>query len=246
MARLGTKQRPAIVRVQTEARAKEIVSVFNEHGWQFILGIEPDKPENISDLKRLLKTKRSGQQIVSGKAKKPVTQSKRNAPLRVVQTQKKQAKSSATNMTVAEEKCEYFLNTGSPKLYAAVLGVVSVFLLVKLWTTPSMWYAAFLIIPLFCFLSLLYALVLNQRVILHGDTVTILRRMHIPLTARVADSLYEIVMKHGGMLSLRFRFHNGRKVAQISPSAYQNGDQLLRQLETIIKQENIDVDIIEK
>ena len=53
MAKLGTKQRPAIVRVQTEARAKEIVSVFNEHGWQFILGIEPDKPENISDLKRL-------------------------------------------------------------------------------------------------------------------------------------------------------------------------------------------------
>jgi hypothetical protein len=42
MAKLGTKQRPAIIRVRTEARAKEIVSVFNEHGWQFILGIEPD------------------------------------------------------------------------------------------------------------------------------------------------------------------------------------------------------------
>jgi hypothetical protein len=246
MAKLGTKQRPAIVRVQTEARAKEVTSVFNKHGWQFILGIEPNKPENISDLKRLLKMKRSGQQIVSEKAKKPVTQSKHNAPLRVVQTRKEQEKSSATNTIVNEGKCEYFLNTGSPKFYTTMLGVLSAFFLVKLWTTPSMWYIAFLTIPLLCFLSLLYALVLNQRVILHGDKVTILRRMHTPLTARVSDSLYEIVMKHGDMLSLRFRFYNGRKVAQISPSAYKNGDQLLRQLETLIEQENIDVDIIEK
>ena len=56
MAKLGTKQRPAIVRVRTEARAKEIASIFAEHRWQFILGIEPDKPENISDLNRLLKS----------------------------------------------------------------------------------------------------------------------------------------------------------------------------------------------
>jgi hypothetical protein len=65
MAKLGTKQRPAIVRVRTEARAKEIVSIFNEHDWHFILGVEPDKPENISDLKRLLKTQRLGQQILT-------------------------------------------------------------------------------------------------------------------------------------------------------------------------------------
>ena len=51
MAKLGTKKRPAIVRVQTEARAKEVASIFAEHGWQFILGIEPGKPEDISDLR---------------------------------------------------------------------------------------------------------------------------------------------------------------------------------------------------
>jgi hypothetical protein len=246
MAKLGTKQRPAIIRVRTEARAKEVASVFNEHGWHFILGIEPDKPENISDLKRLLKTKRSGHQIVSGKAKKPVTQSKRNAPLRVVQTQKKRAKSSATDMTVTEEKWEYFLNTGSPKLYTTVLGVVSVFFLVKLWTTPSMWYVAFLIILLLCFLSLLQALLLNQRVILHGNEITILRRMHTPLTATVADALYQIIVKKDVMVHFRFHSHNGRSLAQVSPSAYKNGDQLLKQLTAIIDQDNIDVDIIER
>lgn len=54
MAKLGSKKRPAIVHVQDEARAQEIASIFNEHAWQFILGIEPDKPEDISDLERLL------------------------------------------------------------------------------------------------------------------------------------------------------------------------------------------------
>lgn len=54
MARLGTTKKPAIVRVQTELRAGEIASTFRKNGWKFILGIEPDKPEDISDLERLL------------------------------------------------------------------------------------------------------------------------------------------------------------------------------------------------
>lgn len=54
MARLGTKENPAIVRVETEARAMEITATFEENGWQFILGIEADKPEDISDLEKLL------------------------------------------------------------------------------------------------------------------------------------------------------------------------------------------------
>ena len=140
MAKLGTKTRPAIVRVQTQARAIEIASVCKEHGWTYIVGIEPDKPENIADLTRLLKTKRSGQKIASDQAKKAVSRRKNKAPLRVVQARKKQTKASATNMKVTDEKCEYFLNTGSPKLYTIISGALSVFFLVKLLTAPSMWY----------------------------------------------------------------------------------------------------------
>jgi len=55
MARLGSKNKPAVARVQTESRAGEIMQVCNAHGWQVIVGIEPDKPEDISDIKRLLK-----------------------------------------------------------------------------------------------------------------------------------------------------------------------------------------------
>lgn len=55
MAKLGTKKKPAVVRVQTEERALEITRLCNEHGWIVIAGVEPDEPENIDDVKRLLK-----------------------------------------------------------------------------------------------------------------------------------------------------------------------------------------------
>ncbi|MDZ7360576.1 MAG: SEC-C metal-binding domain-containing protein [candidate division KSB1 bacterium] len=53
MARLGTDKRPAVVRVQTMERAGEIAEIFEENGWKYIIGIEPDKTEDISDLVKL-------------------------------------------------------------------------------------------------------------------------------------------------------------------------------------------------
>ena len=54
MAKLGTKKRPAVVHVETEARAAEIMQTCQSHGWQVIVGIEPDKPEDISDVQKLI------------------------------------------------------------------------------------------------------------------------------------------------------------------------------------------------
>lgn len=53
MAKLGTKKRPAVVHVQTESRAAEIIGLCNANGWQVIVGIEPDESEDISDVERL-------------------------------------------------------------------------------------------------------------------------------------------------------------------------------------------------
>jgi SWIM/SEC-C metal-binding protein len=53
-SKLGTEKNPAVVRVQTQERANEVTSIFEEKGWQFIIGLEPEKPEDISDLERLL------------------------------------------------------------------------------------------------------------------------------------------------------------------------------------------------
>lgn len=54
MAKLGTEEKPAIVRVKTQERGEEIAEICNEHGWRFIAGIEPDKPEDVSDVEKLL------------------------------------------------------------------------------------------------------------------------------------------------------------------------------------------------
>ncbi len=65
MAKLGTEKKPAIVRVQTEERMHELVPIFEKYRWKFIIGIEPDKPEDITDLERLLNP--TGSQIRSTK-----------------------------------------------------------------------------------------------------------------------------------------------------------------------------------
>ena len=54
MSKLGTKSKPAVVKVRTEQRAKEIMDLCNSHDWQVIVGIEPNSNEDISDVERLL------------------------------------------------------------------------------------------------------------------------------------------------------------------------------------------------
>ena len=54
MAKLGSKKHPAVVRVKTQKRAEEILELCGKHGWQVIVGLEPNKSENVSDVKKLL------------------------------------------------------------------------------------------------------------------------------------------------------------------------------------------------
>jgi SWIM/SEC-C metal-binding protein len=54
MGKIGTERNPAIVRVRTEERAQEIFALCQEHGIQVIVGVEPDKREDISDVERTL------------------------------------------------------------------------------------------------------------------------------------------------------------------------------------------------
>ena len=53
MAQLGSKKKPARVRVQTEERAMELFAMCEAKSWQVIIGIEPDNIENIDDIKEL-------------------------------------------------------------------------------------------------------------------------------------------------------------------------------------------------
>ena len=60
MAKLGTTKRPAVARVKTMERAGEIMALCERHGWKVIVGIEPDKREDISDVERLLNPNKAG------------------------------------------------------------------------------------------------------------------------------------------------------------------------------------------
>lgn len=53
MAQLGSIKKPARVRVQTEERGMELLTLCTKKGWQVIIGIEPDKEENTDDIKKL-------------------------------------------------------------------------------------------------------------------------------------------------------------------------------------------------
>ena len=53
-AKLGTPKNPAVVNVQTEERVTELESVFKENAWNATITLEPDKPEDITDLEILL------------------------------------------------------------------------------------------------------------------------------------------------------------------------------------------------
>ena len=54
MAKLGTKKKPIVVRVHSQEKARYVAEKCAEHGWQYIIGFETDKPEDISDLEKML------------------------------------------------------------------------------------------------------------------------------------------------------------------------------------------------
>jgi len=54
MAKKGSKKNPLILRLADESRVVLITEICYSNGWQFILGIEPDQEEDLSDLERKL------------------------------------------------------------------------------------------------------------------------------------------------------------------------------------------------
>ena len=53
-AKLGTEKNPAVVTVKTEKRLKQVKAQFKEKGWRYTIELEPDKPEDITQLELLL------------------------------------------------------------------------------------------------------------------------------------------------------------------------------------------------
>ena len=52
MRQIGTERKPIVLRVQTMARAEEILARCELKGVKAVVGVEPDKPEDITDLEK--------------------------------------------------------------------------------------------------------------------------------------------------------------------------------------------------
>lgn len=48
-----------MARVHTEEKARYVAAKCTEHGWHYIIGFESDKPEDISDLEKMLNPEKS-------------------------------------------------------------------------------------------------------------------------------------------------------------------------------------------
>jgi SWIM/SEC-C metal-binding protein len=57
VASIGSRKNPAIVRVQTVERAQRLMDWCKANDIQCIVGVEPDKSEDISDIDRALKAR---------------------------------------------------------------------------------------------------------------------------------------------------------------------------------------------
>lgn len=64
MATLGSTKRPLILRVRSDEAAMAAVALCEQHDWHYILGMEPDKPEDLRALERALR--RTGRSDASG------------------------------------------------------------------------------------------------------------------------------------------------------------------------------------
>jgi hypothetical protein len=53
VTKIGTKKNPAVVRVQTEERAYEVLDYCTERGIQVLIGLEADKDEDLTDIARV-------------------------------------------------------------------------------------------------------------------------------------------------------------------------------------------------
>jgi SWIM/SEC-C metal-binding protein len=55
VARIGTEKRPVVLRVQTERRGQEVASICASNDIHYLIGVEPELPEDVSDMDRALR-----------------------------------------------------------------------------------------------------------------------------------------------------------------------------------------------
>ena len=105
-----------------------------------------------------------------------------------------------------------------------------------------MYYLLLAVIPLLIFIAFAKPVIENRSITVGEGRIVIHDRFCKPLEMRVAENLYQIVMKDDIVRS--FRFQSKNKYIQFSPMAYHNGNELTEAILKQIKHEGVVVEIV--
>ena len=102
----------------------------------------------------------------------------------------------------------------------------------------------FFLVSVIGFIIFFYPVLSKQTVMIRGSHVIFRYRTKPTLKFKIEKSLKQIVIKNDEIK--HFRFELGNKVAQLSPSAYKNGNELQYRLVKSLKNNEITFKVIEK
>jgi len=82
-----------------------------------------------------------------------------------------------------------------------------------------------------------------RRIEIDSDFITIHKLFFKPIRINISQSLYQVVMNNGDILSYRFRV-GSNNYTQISPQVYANGQELSDRLKSHIARNNLIIDVV--
>ncbi len=142
------------------------------------------------------------------------------------------------------EKIYYQLFSGRIVFTSILSGFFGIMLLFYWKNTGSVSYLFFAILPLLVFIVFARPVIESRRIGIENEYIIIYKRFLKPLRLNISESLFQIVIKDE--IIQHFRFRNGIFDIQISPSIFKDGDEMIKAIETCLKRDKKNVEIIIK
>ncbi|MEA1933965.1 MAG: hypothetical protein U9N60_05990 [Thermodesulfobacteriota bacterium] len=105
--------------------------------------------------------------------------------------------------------------------------------------TSSLWQIVLVTLSALVFIILSRPVIEGRRVLIRKDKITLYCRPFRPKTFKIADTLYQIVMRDDAVRS--FRFSVNEKPVQISPLTFTDGEEMSDRIMAIMKKKKIKV-----
>jgi hypothetical protein len=138
----------------------------------------------------------------------------------------------------------YNPHLGGLTLWATVMVILNGIFWGNWFVKDSILYAILGLCALIGFIIFALPVLNKQTITVRGSRITISSRLGLYLVCKMPEDLYQIIVKNGKYVS--FVFKVGDRIAQVSPLAYENGDQLLEDFERAMEKGKVVAEIIVK